>query len=1348
MLRWSKNFSHSFCFLLTITSLSVFPVCAHAGTDAKSADEAAIQALSAEGSDAGTNNPAYAGKPVSLNGGAETFQRTDLTLGNLLPISIKRRYNSKSGYDSPSGYGWAHNYDKRLYTYSDGSVVIRKETGWKRQFTPSGVGFITPVGETGILTINQDGSYTYTEKDGGKELYDPKGRLVKMTDPNGSYLILSYESATRFSLWGLLPWNINQTNPLKVAYDYHLSRIDEFTPSGTTTGAWVTFQYDTSTGRLTSISDSLGRNVTYGYDTIGNLASVVTPLSSAQYAYTDPTNKHLMTTVDEGDGPYANTYDKAGRVVRQTHGTGQIDIEYTVPRKTTKVTTTIKDGTGLLLNTNIRTVEFDDNGQVAKETDTLGNVTTYIRNQQTWITRKEQWENTGTIASPTLVLKAAINYTYDSIGNVLTSTQAPGTPQEKQAIYTYDPTFNHQTSESAASVVNPAISKITSHTYDSKGNRQSTTETGLLGDGTPYSYATTYENDANGRVTRIDGPRTDVQDVTTFTYDANGNMLTKTEALIGTTRYDNYDALGNPGTITDPNGNATTYTYDTAGRALFVKAPGDINPTEYTYTTGGCGSCGGSTNRIASIIQPEGNRIDYTYDTNGKLTKIADSQNNSINYSYDSEGNKLKEEIKDPSGILQKTISYQYDVINRLKQIKNPDATYTEFGYDALGNRTSSKDPKQNLTTSQYDALSRLTATIQPGNVTTGFTYDTNNNLTTVTDANSNSTTYKYDDLGRVYQTISPDTNTTTYSYDPAGNLKTKTDAKGIIIAYTYDDANRLTRTSFPTDPAITYSYDTCINGKGRVCTITDQSGTTTYEYTKKGQIAKETRTIDGIAYITQYTYDMNGNTKTIIYPSGRVITYSYSNDKPTTVSSTYAGITTTIANNISYKPFGGMTALTYGNGLARTITYDNQYRISTMITGTLQNLTYGYDANGNITAITNTLDNTKNKSYTYDSLDRLGSGTGPWGTITWTYDGVGNRQTQIDSSGTSSYSYQSGSNRLTGITGANPATFGYDTNGNTATENGKIYTYNQNQRLIQAAANETGSYSYNAQGQRTKKTVNGVTTYFIFDQQGQLLTESATNGTQAEYIYLSNQPLAKIDATGTNYVHTDHLGTPTMMTDAAATKVWEIEARPFGDSANITGTASLNLRFPGQYADSESGLNYNYFRDYNPGIGRYIQADPVGLDEGVTLFIYSGNDPILNEDPLGLWVKRCSRALGNKNKPKTSKYNPLRHDYLSVSGTFVGFQRGSNMLWSKGRVDVGKDKEEDNGKCHTTICSDDRFDKYVMAFVDYAPTYCIAANPDTIQHAAGARNCQTWADTVIKKAKENYRKNETCPKC
>jgi RHS repeat-associated protein len=358
----------------------------------------------------------------------------------------------------------------------------------------------------------------------------------------------------------------------------------------------------------------------------------------------------------------------------------------------------------------------------------------------------------------------------------------------------------------------------------------------------------------------------------------------------------------------------------------------------------------------------------------------------------------------------------------------------------------------------------------------------------------------------------------------------------------------------------------------------------------------------------------MNGNLKTITEPSGEVITNNYSNDKAVSVLKGAANI----ATSINYKPFGGVSSLSYGNGIAGSISYDNQYRVTGITAGSAMSLSYPtYDANGNITAINNVLDATKNKSFSYDTLDRLSTATasGLWGSLSWTYDGVGNRQTE----GSTSYTYQPNTNKLNTVGGTS---YGFDSNGNTTSQAARQYTYNQNQRLVQVVDGAmTATYTYDGNGQRVKKVVNGVTTIFHYDESGQLIAESNGSGAiTAVYVYLNAQPLAKIEGTSVYYYHNDALGTPQKMTDSTGTVVWAADYKPFGEVTITVSTITNNLRFPGQYFDQETGLHYNYYRDYNPAIGRYPEADPVGIIRGENhLYVYVANRPITDIDPKGL---------------------------------------------------------------------------------------------------------------------------------
>ena len=147
-------------------------------------------------------------------------------------------------------------------------------------------------------------------------------------------------------------------------------------------------------------------------------------------------------------------------------------------------------------------------------------------------------------------------------------------------------------------------------------------------------------------------------------------------------------------------------------------------------------------------------------------------------------------------------------------------------------------------------------------------------------------------------------------------------------------------------------------------------------------------------------------------------------------------------------------------------------------------------------------------------------------------------------------------------------------------------------------------------------------------DSHDALEVSSPTNKFVADAIkWVSIPDPVVIDIEETNFIHTDHLGTPRAVTDDAQTVVWRWDSTPFGDSApnkDPDGDGddfTLNLRFPGQYYDVESGLYYNYFRTYDPAIGRYIESDPIGLDGGLNTFGYVGGSPVNWWDPLGLKI-------------------------------------------------------------------------------------------------------------------------------
>ena len=165
-------------------------------------------------------------------------------------------------------------------------------------------------------------------------------------------------------------------------------------------------------------------------------------------------------------------------------------------------------------------------------------------------------------------------------------------------------------------------------------------------------------------------------------------------------------------------------------------------------------------------------------------------------------------------------------------------------------------------------------------------------------------------------------------------------------------------------------------------------------------------------------------------------------------------------------------------------------------------------------------------------------------------------------------------------------------------------------------------TYTYNALGQRTRKVTATGTTVYHYDLNGQLLSETQADGRLIrDYIRVNGIARVQIDAgERLSYLHSDHLATPRLATDNSGRIVWRWEGEAFGGAAVTAGVeVEINLRFPGQYFDQETGWFYNWNRYYDPSTGRYITSDPIGLAGGLNTYAYVGANPLLYTDPLGL---------------------------------------------------------------------------------------------------------------------------------
>jgi len=1230
------------------------------------------------------------GEMIVYQSGKETFKRTDMVVKGVYPISITRIYSSDTTYDSQLGYGWAFSFDKRLFEYPDQSIVIRHGCGNINRYIYSAGSYQadTSIGiQTNVLIKNADGSFTLTYPKGQKDQFDIQGRLIASFDIKGNSLEYSYDASGKFPLWGSSPNTLDPGKSFISAYMPRLTQIQVRNASGEA-GNSVSFSYDSNTGRTLSITANDGRVITYQHDvttdakTLGNLTGV-TGLDSkvSIYKYEDRVGTvfqdyHNITHIQEGvnDTPAILTYNNLDQAYIEKVGNQTLTFDFTNAPFSTSVTETFTDDQNQNPQSSVSYFEFSSIGLIEFKRDALGNETRYTLDNFGHVTKELVYQGGET----TGVLIKTLDRTFNGNGNILTEATTLASGEIITKTYTYDGAqiasmntvsslttaknfksewaYNYDTSGNASTVQekrryqdNGSNYLSTTYTYNGQGNVLTTTlpdghvivnEYGLAYNG---RYVTkTYHQIAGVTVPNL----TEI-----YTYDNKGNRTTVTDARgkITTTVYDD---LNRRKTITNHLGHIINYTYDDRDNLTQIirdrsTANDQLDITQMTYD---------GENRLIQIERSDDTGVlvvikQNTYDSSGqllattnslnqttafgydllhRLTSITNYRNESITYTLDALGNRTAETVADSSGLIVRKNTATYDALNRqLTQVGSAATQTTTYTYDAAGNRSSMNDALSRPTTQyNYDTLSRLTS-VQDANVKlTQYTYYDRGWLNTVTDPRGLVTTYNYNNLGQLTSLVSPDTATTAYTYDLAGNKQTKTDARNIAASYTYDDLNRLTSISYPdTTKNVTFTYDQGTNGLGKLTGITDESGSTQYEYNHWGDLTKETKTINGQSFIITYGYDTEHRLVGMIYPSGRVITLNTDALQDIVgIDSTYQSNLQTITSGISYLPFGGVDQMSYGNGLLLNQDYDQDYRLTLKQVGTVYDRTTQYNDVNNITNIINNLDITRNQTFIYDNLDRLtdATSTGNYGTSQYNYDDDGNRTVETLNGSSTNYSYSSTSNRLSSTSGAAANSFAYDNNGNTQTKNSISFTYDDTNRMSQAVNGATtANYLYDGKGQRVMKQVGGTTTLFIYDKDGKLIAETDGAGaTLREYVYFGSQPvaLAKFGTgAGLYYVHSDHLNTPQVLTDQSQAVVWAADYEPFGKVNITTSTIENPLRFPGQYYDQETQLHYNYYRDYDPSLGRYTQSDPIGLNGGVNTYIYVFNNPVAYFDPWGL---------------------------------------------------------------------------------------------------------------------------------
>lgn len=928
--------------------------------------------------------------------------------------------------------------------------------------------------------------------------------------------------------------------------------------------------------KISSVIDNFGHALMFSYDSSSRVSQITDPKGWIyKYAY-DSNNKLVSVTYP----------DNAIRQYLYENTTFPNVLTGIIDETGSRFATYSYDSRGRAISSEHAggvektTLSYSDNTTSA--TDALGNTQYFNFTTQFELVKPTStsnqgcscgaqaytYDSNGFLASQTDSNGNVTTYTRDSRGVPLSRTEASGTPQARTITITW-----HQTYRLPLTITEP--NRTTTFTYDVKGNLLTKTVTsGSL------SRIWTYTYNNNGQVITATDPG---NHTTTYTYNASGGVATITNALGQVTSISSYDANGRPLTIQDPNGLTTTLVY--SPRGWLTSRTSGTETTTYTYDAVG---------QLTKVTLPNGSALAYTYDAAHRLTGISDNLGNRIAYTLDAMSNRIKEEVFDSSNHLAQTRAHVYDQLNRLAQDIGAQNQTTTYAHDNNGNVTGVTDPLNHTSHLAYDALDRLIQTTDPTNAVTRVAYNANDLATGVTDPRSLATTYAYDGLGNRTSTQSPDTGTTTKTYDAAGNVLTSTDARGKKTTYTYDALNRPTGMTFADGTTIAYAYDQGTYGKGHLTTLTDPSGTTTWSYDLHGRVLTKQQKTGGVTLTTSYSYDAaTGKPSSVTYPSGRQLTYYYDATSGK-LASIKVGIASLISG-LSYQPFGPVASWTQGNG--------KTYARSSDLDGRLVGITIGGSTPETVTL-------------TYDAASR----------ITGIADNLA--APKIANTGTTNFQYAATSNRQTGSTGGMSKTYTYDAAGNITGDGAATFTYGANGRLAQVTKGGVTTYAINGLGQRVAKSGSGAdggTVYFVYDEAGHLIGEYGASGNVVqETVWLGELPVGVLKAGAQYYVNPDHLGAPLSITDANGKVVWRWDRDPYGngkpnENPSSLGTFVYNLRLPGQYYDKETELHYNYFRDYNPKTGRYVQSDPIGLTGGLNTYGYSGVNPVVNIDPLGL---------------------------------------------------------------------------------------------------------------------------------
>ncbi|SIS22020.1 putative T7SS-secreted protein [Williamsia sterculiae] len=747
---------------------------------------------------------------------------------------------------------------------------------------------------------------------------------------------------------------------------------------------------------------------------------------------------------------------------------------------------------------------------------------------------------------------------------------------------------------------------------------------------------------------------------TSFDYDGRGDLVSVTGPTGGSTSMA-YAAQGLPSRITHPDGTTETIRYDERGNAVSVTdAAGSTSSVERA-----------PTGAPAAQLDTDGRRVTMDSNAAGLPTRVEDAIGYATQIEYDPLGRPVRVIAAD-GGITQR----RYDPEGRLLAEVAPDGAEQRWTYDGEGNRLSHVDAVGSETRWYYGFYDLPVTRIDADGAITVFEYDSARRLIGVVNPLGQRWGYEYNPDGRVVREVDFSGAATMFGYDEVGRLAWKINGADQRIDYTYDVSGCLVGERSD-EEMVTYERDPL----GRMVAAQNSFGQTEFEYDAVGRLVSESW--DGAA--VRSVWSASGTLLSRYTPAGASTGYTYDirgavagidvDGRSIDLSVDALGRETrrgfgTVAIDSSWDASGRLARrsvvggvkdprrLDLGMGVQQTERLSASSAFAYRPDGALQAVTgegpareglgktarFDLDALGRVTSVSD-VDGAARESFDYDSGNNIVAESVAGERRGWTY-----RDGRLADDGRCSYSYD-GAGRVVQVVRRRLSRkpdvweYGWD-------------AWDRLRWLVDPAGRRWG-YEYDPLGRRVAKVADDGSRV-VFRWSGTQLVEQVDEATGAvlSWVYtpgglvpvgqlagsvgdtaaggllnltdeddpVNARPQDEIDRQFFAIV-ADQIGMPVGLLDPDSGALVGRATTTLWGQSSWSGE-STPLRFPGQYADEESGLFYNLMRYYSPDTGRYLTPDPLGLAPAPNPYAYPMN-PTVVADPLGLMPVDCDSFPG-----------------------------------------------------------------------------------------------------------------------